>query len=251
MPKTNLALLEKIVPAGCLLFSSVLFTPVFGFKLSILPALLIHMASYFILGIFFELPELTLNARCLLKARNLEKLTKDLPYLKKVFAARYVLTHYVGPSSGILAVMSGLYLIHLGGYSLTKGWLFWVLAAAIIGLYKGMNQHNFYVKQLFDALRGETFDEESVKVLQSSILCPFDQVLIFSELPTYLFIYGAAYYKPGWFVNPLSALTAGLEKIFEPAFLGLLMVGAGAWLIPVIRQGMKRWSYVYAQKSRH
>jgi hypothetical protein len=251
MPQSPQAILERIFPACCLLLCCVFFTPFFGVEISILPALHIHMASYLVLGIFFELPELTLNVRCLHKAHDLKKLKKGLPYLKKVFVVRYVLTHYIGPCSGIMAVMSGLYLVHLGGYSFTEGWLFWILIAAMIGFYKGMNQHNFYVKQLFYAVNEKSFSEESIKVLQKCIMCPFDQVLIFSEFPTYLFIYITAYYKPDWFVNPFHAMTAGLEKALDPVLLGLILVGAGAGFIPVLRQGMKRWSYIYVQRFQN
>jgi len=249
MPKFPQTILERIAPACCLLLCFVFFTPVFGVEISILPALQIHMASYLVLGLFFELPELTLNARCLHKAHDLKKLKEGLPYIKRVFAVRYVLTHYVGPCSGILAVMSGLYLVHLGGYSFTEGWLFWILIAAMIGFYKGMNQHNFYVKQLFYVVKERSIrEEESIRVLQKCIMCPFDQALIFSEFPTYIFIYLTACYKPDWFVNPFHTMTMRLEGALDPAWLGLILVGAGVGFVPVLRQGMKRWSYIYAQR---
>ena len=235
--------LEKILPLSCLFISLVLFTPMFGLNQPLLVALAIHLWSYLILGLFFEIPELSLNAWCLYTARDPARLRQHFPTLKKVFKIRYFLTHIMGPCSGILAIMSGLYLVHLGKYSFMQGWLFWILIASIIGLYKGMNQHNAYVKKLFSIVCLEETDEKFFKNLASMIRCPFDQILILSEFPTYIFIYLTAVYKPAWFVTPFKDWIMQMERIFDPGLFGLLLVIGGSLLGLLFRKAMIRWSY--------
>lgn len=87
--------LEKIFPLSCLFVSLVLFTPIFGLNQSLLVALAIHLWSYLILGLFFEIPELSLNAWCLHLARDPVILRQHFPFLKKIFKVRYFLTHIV------------------------------------------------------------------------------------------------------------------------------------------------------------
>ena len=139
---------ERLIPMLFLILSALLFLPVFGINPSFFPAMSIHCLSFLTLGLLFEVPELSLNLYFLTNTRR-KGLTDDTIILyRRLMLIRYLLTHFIGPCSGVMVVTSGLYLVHLGGYSLTEGWLFWILAAAVIGLYKGINHHNQYVQKL-------------------------------------------------------------------------------------------------------
>src|SRR6185503_20244413 len=108
---------------------------------------LVHLASYLALGLCFELPEIIANTVCLYWARQ-AGFENRFPAVAAILQIRYVLTHFIGPASGILSLASGIYLAYRGAISFSQGWLFWILIVAAVGLYKGMYQHNLYVKYL-------------------------------------------------------------------------------------------------------
>jgi hypothetical protein len=140
-----------------------------------------------------------------------------------------------------MTVMSGLALVHLGNYSFTTGWLFWILVAAIFGLYKGMNQHNYYMKQMCLYIKRSPLDRKNLARMIRSV---FDQSLIILEFPTYVFIYAVAYYKPRW-PAPFESTVGHVEELFHaPALFGLFLVGVGGLLIPVFRSLIKKYSCV-------
>ncbi len=230
----------------CLVVSLIFFTPFFGLKLLKQNILMIHMFSYFVLGIFFEIPELCLNAWCLHRSKDLQKFLEFASAFQRIVKVRYFLTHYIAPCSGIIAVTSGIALVHFGGYSFSQGWLFWILIAAMLGLYKGMNQHNFYVAQLTRFIERNSLDSSTIEELQRRIRCPFDQILIFSEFPTYMFIYFTAYYKPNWFWNPIAGMAISFERAYGAGLCGLFVLLLGGMLIPAFRWMISRWSYSYA-----
>ena len=157
--------LEAIIPLLFLVSSGIIFIPAFGLGLSFKSGLYIHFISFLILGVFFEIPELSLNIWCLLKVRHKEGLAKSGSLFNKIFRVRYILTHFLAPSAGILTIASGLYLILLGKDSLTQGWLFWLLCTSTIGLYKGIIQHRFYIKKIL------LFLQDPRKIAGSSLLC--------------------------------------------------------------------------------
>ena len=230
--------LEKIVPLSCIAASFLVLSPLDLMRLSYPALSKIHFLSYAVLGICFEIPELSLNALCLFLARDQESFRKKKPLIADIFKVRYVLTHFVAPASGILAVASGVYLTHRGGYSLTEGWPFWILFAATIGLYKGMYQHNTYIKKIRRLIHAHGPREADVR---QALLSPFDHLLIFLEFPTYVFIYWTAATKPIW-LNPFSSPIGGLEHMGSTWTAGLAVVVLGAfWLIP-LRLGMRRFS---------
>jgi hypothetical protein len=236
--------LEKLCPAVCLVFSVLFLTPACGLGLSLQPARTFHIVSFLVLGLCFELPELSLNGYCLWKAGRAESSGGIPAVLKRIYFIRYMLTHYVGPCSGLLAVASGLYLVYGGGYSFQDGWLFWILMAAIIGLYKGLTQHNAYIKILWMYAREMTTEQE-YKVFQRWMQSPFDQALIFTEFPTYIFIYWAASAKPGWLINPWAGWIGRMETaVYSPALWGVIMVAAGSVLILPFRYLMRCYSRV-------
>ena len=201
--------LEKIVPLACLLISLLLLSPFCVVRLAIPTVVWIHLLSYLGLGIFFELPELSLNALCLFWARDEDGFKKRQPALLKVLRLRYFLTHFVGPATGIMTVTSGVYLAFRGGRSFTEGWLFWILFVATLGLYKGMCQHNAYLRGLL-TLSGQKSGDGIVR-LRRAVLSPRDQMLIMLEFPTYIFIYMTAYFKPVW-GNPFASAIAYIRE---------------------------------------
>jgi len=240
----TMKLLEKAIPILAIILCIVLFTPLFGVLPAVKSALFIHLLSYLSLGLLFELPELSLNLWFLVKAQRERVTEQNFPTFKRALSVRYLLTHYIGPCTGILTVGSGLYLVYLGGYSFSSGWLFWILIAAIIGLYKGMNHHNCYIKNLINMFaRCQKDDQTALKNLQQVIVSPFDQVLIFFELPTYAFIYIVAYYKPQWLANPFAGTFRALEDVVQSgAGVGVLMVISGSLLIIPLRYYMSKYS---------
>ena len=207
------------------------------------PAIWIHALSYLVLGIFFEVPELSLNVFCLWLSGREQTLEQRLSRLPKILRVRYILTHVVGPSSGIMVMTSGLYLVHVGGRSLHEAWIFWILLASTVGLYKGLIQHNFYVKSLLRRLQTpEARSAGFVKDLRRVLHSPFDQCLIFLEFPTYVFTYAAAYFKPAW-PNPFDGLVSFLEGLLKtPVLAGVCLVAAGSLLIVPLRLSMARFS---------
>lgn len=227
---------EAIVPLTFLVVSGIIFTPVFGINLSFKAGLYIHFISFLILGIFFEVPELSFNLWCL------SNLSKNSGSLKKIFFFRYILTHFVAPSAGIMTITSGLYLILVSKDSLTQGWLFWLLCTSAIGLYKGLVQHRFYIKKILCLL---DVQKEAIN-LQYYCRSPFDNICIFSECPTYLFNYWLAWKKPFWLPNPLSDQIFSLEQLLNSRVLvGVLIVGLGSFLIIPLRFLIRKYSRVY------
>ena len=239
---------EIIIPSFCLALSVAIFTPIVGIVLWLPTALKIHILSFLALGILFELPELSLNIFCFWLARTESTLMRNFVLLQSVLRTRYVLTHFVGPCSGIMVIASGLYLVDVGGRSLREAWLFWIIVAATVGLYKGMTQHNFYVKYLLQVVNAH--DEKSIAAVvgraRQIIYSPFDHSLIFLELPTYVFIYFAAYFKPAW-PNPLEWGIRDLEYLVgNPALVGVGIVGAGGLLIRPLRWSMRKFSRTFS-----
>jgi hypothetical protein len=227
--------LEKIVPLSCLAFCLTALSPLDIFKFPISTLALIHCLSYAGLGIFFELPELSLNAFCLSTALKNDR----LPDLKSILKIRYVLTHYIGPVTGLLTMASGIQLAWRGHYSLATGWLFWVLASSVLGLYKGMYQHNAYLRRLVHFER-----TGNSKRLRESLLSRFDQTLIVLEFPTYIFTFVTAWLKPAW-INPFAGFIRSFEGHVSAWWSGVALVVCGfVWLVP-LHAGMQRLSRVY------
>ncbi len=234
---------EVIIPLTFLLISGIVFIPVFGVNPSFKVGLLIHYISFLTLGLFFEIPELSLNGWCLFKTRDQDRIIKDESLFQRIFMIRYILTHYIAPSAGIMTITSGLYLILIGKTSLTQGWLFWLLCTSTIGLYKGIIQHRFYIKKILCVLH----EKKEISKLQFYLRSPFDNICVFSECPTYLFNYWLACSKPGWLPNPFFNFTFSLEQwVHSRALVGVLMVGLGGFLIFPLRFLIKKYSRVYA-----
>lgn len=234
----NFKLFERIIPMFFVLLGVVLFTPVLGIILPVKPAFYIHAASFFVLGVFFEVPELLLDVVCFFIARQ-GNISSRLQLLRNVFTIRYVLTHFVGPCSGIMAILSGIYLVHVGGYSFASGWLFWIMVASTFGLYKGFVQHNAYIQCVRHLLKHQGHNPQKI---QRAILSPFDHWLIFLELPTYIVIFYAAYAQPVWF-NPLADVIQCLDPILpSKALIGIAIVLIGVFLIDPLRWSMTKWS---------
>ncbi|MFI5205698.1 MAG: hypothetical protein ACHQVK_02050 [Candidatus Paceibacterales bacterium] len=234
--------LEAIIPLTFLVISGIIFIPAFGAGLSFKSGLFIHYASFLILGVFFEIPELSLNAWCLLKVRNKDGLAGSNSLFKKIFEIRYILTHYLAPSAGIMTISSGLYLILLSKDSLTQGWLFWLLCTSVIGLYKGIIQHRFYIKKILCLFQGR----KEIVDLPYYVHSPFDNICIFSECPTYVFNYWLACSKPLWLSNPFFVLILHLEQLLNSrALVGVLIVGLGSFLVIPLRFLIKKYSRVY------
>ena len=240
--------LEKIFPLTFVFLSVIIFTPIFGSTLPHPTAGIIHALSYLTLGLFFELPELSLNIFCFWLSRTEQSLAEKFSLFKAVIRIRYLLTHFVAPCSGIMVIASGLYLVHVGGHSFREAWIFWIIVASTIGLYKGITQHNFYVKyllQLVNSDDGKDIRSTKVERIQYVMHSPFDHSLIFLEFPTYAFSYWAAYFKPTW-VNPFDSLLMSLEHILgTPALVGVLLVCAGCLLIMPLRWSMKKFSRIF------
>jgi hypothetical protein len=204
-----------------------------------------HLISYIALGLCFEIPEQSLNAFCLLCARNEERFRQKIATIRKVLKIRYVLTHVVAPLTGIAAIVSGIELTARGGYSFTEGWLFWMLCAASLGVYKGIYQHNSYIRKLLVLSR--THDDEGRECFRRGILSPFDQPLIMLELPTYIFNFWTASVKPLW-MAPCAGVIAQLEHFGSPWLAGVVIILAGSlWLFP-LNYGMRRYSVVFKNK---
>lgn len=233
--------LEKVVPLLCGLLSLLVFSPFSLHPLPISTIVFIHLLSYLGLGICFELPELTLNALCLYWAWDEGRFIAKASLIDEILKVRYILTHYVGPCTGISTIASGLYLTYRGGYSFQEGWLFWILAAATIGLYKGMYQHNSYLKNLFNISRAP--DRANTIKLRRGILNLFDQSLIFLEFPTYVFIYWAASAKP-WFYNPFADWISRFERIGSSWTAGVMIVSLGSLVLIPLRWGIRRFSSI-------
>jgi len=237
---------EKIVPVSAILVSIATLTPFFGERLPFEAIMWIHIWSFLILGIFFELPELGLNLWCLRVGSRQRRLKQNFLFLKKILWIRYFLTHYVGPCSGIWVVASGIGLIGAAGRSLTEGWLFWILVASIVGLYKGMSQHNGYLKNLLRLSMARGSDPQGDhRQISIALTSRFDHIFIFFELPTYLFIFLTAYYKPSWMINPWPQATLVMEqRLHSGASLAVVMVVLGAFLIIPLRWSIKKYSCV-------
>ena len=230
--------LEKIFPPLCVFIAFLFLTPLGPFPLSFSGIVAIHLISYLALGIFFELPELGSNVLCLILAVDQERLNKHKPLLTRILKIRYLLTHFVGPLTGIMAVASGIFLTERGGHSFQEGWLFWILFAASIGLYKGMYQHNAYLKNLLKVYQQGDFHQ-----LRKCILSPFDQSLIFLELPTYIFIYWTASVKPYWF-NPLKMPISKIEDLVGVWLAGIVLLILGSWIFIPLRWTVKHFSRI-------
>ena len=230
--------LEKLIPLSFIALSLLLLTPFTVYCLPLKYVILIHMASYLALGLCFELPELGFNALCLYWAARKESFDRRFPAVAAILQVRYVLTHFVGPVTGICSVASGIYLAYRGAISFSKGWLFWVLIVAAIGLYKGMYQHNLYIKHLLTLSR----DRLNAKRLQEALTSRFDQCLIFLELPTYLFIYWAAWAKPAGFRNPFHVWTLDYERAASIWGAGIVILAAMSTILLPLRWGVKRFS---------
>ena len=196
---------------------------------------MLHALSYLSLGVFFEVPELSLNALCLFWARNEEVFISRKELIIKFIKIRYVLTHYVAPCAGISSIITGMHLTAGGGYSYREGWLFWILMASVIGLYKGLYQHNGYVKYLLNICNGDAAR------LRRGLLSPYDQSLIFMEFPTYVFNFWAAAVKPLWLLTP-AVMVGGLEKYFGVWGAGVIMLGAGSLLLVPLYFSRRRLS---------
>lgn len=201
---------------------------------------LIHMASYLALGLCFEIPELTFNALCLYWAGQKEDFGRKFAAVAAILRIRYVLTHFVGPVTGIASVASGIYLAYRGAISFSQGWLFWILIVASIGLYKGMYQHNLYVKELLRL----SHNPSDAEVLRQKLRSRFDQALIFLELPAYVFIYWAAWSKPAVFQNPFGYWTLCLEREVSIWGVGMLILGLGSLILLPLRWSVRRYSAV-------
>ena len=243
MSKTLLHL-EKVVPLGCLLVSFALLNPWSGAQLPLTVG--IHAASYVILGLCFELPELSLNCLCLAWARREDILARHRAALSKILTIRYVLTHFIAPAAGIWAIASGIFLTYQKGYSFQAGWVFWILIAAVIGFYKGMCQHNAYLKHLL-----VVHTERDVSRLRKGIRSRFDQTLIFLEFPTYAFNFWAPIAKPLWLSNPARGLISQMEKTSSVWGAGTLVLISGCLLLIPLIMSMRRWSVVVFIKGTH
>ena len=230
---------EKTVPTLCILTSLAILSP-YGIKISLSKVLLIHVISYLSLGIFFELPELSLNSFCLFTARNETAFRTNTSLLTKVLKVRYVLTHFIGPTTGIFVMASGLFLTYRAGYSFKQGWIFWVLISSIIGLYKGMYQHNLYVKYLLKT--SAQLEEKSLDQFRQGLLSPFDQCLIFLEFPTYLFSYWAASVKPVWLKNPWEGYIGQWEGCTSIWWTGVAILTIGSLFLIPLYFGRHRFS---------
>lgn len=202
----------------------------------------IHLISYMALGLCFEIPEQSLNAFCLVCAGNKERFRRKIGAIRTILKVRYVLTHMVAPVTGIAAMASGIELTARGGYSFAEGWLFWMLCAASLGVYKGLYQHNRYIRALLVLSRAE--DDEGRERFRRGILSPFDQPLIMLELPTYIFNFWTASVKPVWAL-PCPGIIAGIEHSGSPWLAGVVIILAGSlWLLP-LHYGMRRYSRVF------
>jgi len=229
---------EKIVPLACVIISFMIMKPWGITCLPLKVVILIHLASYLALGVCFELPELSFNALCLYWATSKETFEGRFPAVAAIMQIRYVLTHFIGPVTGTLTVASGIYLAYRGAISFSQGWLFWILIVAAVGLYKGMYQHNLYVKYLLRLSRDRAF----TRALQKALTSRFDQCLIFLELPTYLFIFWAASAKPAWFQNPWPAWTLGYERATSIWAAGMVILAAMSMVLLPIKWGVDRFS---------
>lgn len=248
MRKSDNRLWEALFPLLTIGMSALLFLPIFQPDVSTSLILKIHVISYLVLGCFFEIPELALNLYTMQSSRQVSTLTLRRNSLIQVFRVRYFLTHFVAPCSGIMVVLSGLALTHYGEFSFSQGWLFWILIAAIIGLYKGMNHHNQYMKHLFTSFLNT---HNNPRDIQKIVFSKFDQFCIFVEFPTYMFIYFVALYKPEWWTPAKSTILHTEQWLQSPGLWGLWMVISGAVLIPVIRKTMQLYSVVWLIKAKH
>ncbi len=231
--------LEKIVPLSCIAVSVLALSPIAVVHLSLPAVVWIHLISYAALGICFEVPEISLNVLFLFWARSAERFHQKKVFIARALKIRYVLTHFIAPSTGIMTVTSGIYLTYRGGYSFQQGWLFWILCAATVGLYKGMCQHNAYIKSLMHLSA-----QDDTQKLRQAVLNRFNQILVLLELPTYIFIFWTASIKPNW-INPLQNWIAPIEQWGSAWASGTLIILAGALLLIPLRYAMVRYSPVF------
>jgi len=232
--------LEKVPPALAIIFSCVFFTPCVGLNLDFHPALWVHIVSFLCLGVIFEIPAVCLNVSSLFLVASQRDWRLRAEGIRQNFWGQYWVTHYAGPLFGIMTVASGIYLIQAGGHSFNQGWLFWIMLAAVFGLYEGIFHHNVFVKRILNFIHERPLDEQRLKELRTMVTNRFDQTLIFSEPFTFSFIFVTAYVKPVWFVNPLACVTGQLEHALgSAALLGLILLAAGVFLIPLFRKPSK------------
>jgi len=237
---------EKIVPLACIGISFLFLSPFGVIKLSVPVILLIHFISYLGLGLLFELPELSLNALCLFLMRDKNNCSKHQDLIARILNIRYYLTHYVGPVTGIMAITSGLYLTVVAGYSFQESWIFWIVITSALGLFKGMYQHNAYIRRLISCCRDPQMTGAQLRPM---ILDRFNQTLIFLEFPTYIFSFWAASFKPKW-PNPFKGEIQYLEQHGSVWIAGMFILLTGClWLIP-LRYGMKHLSPVFKTITR-
>lgn len=185
--------LDKIVSfgilLGCLLFIFMGEKPV-----SAQTFLYWHIISFFCLGILYELPELFLSIFSLWKFKTKEKLLQNLRLFQKIIAVRLFLTHVTGTLFGVMTVVTGLCLIHVLAHTLRQGWLFWIIGVAAIFVAKGLAQHNVFIRKLYFLCE----DPQNVPQLHHVLHNRWDTFLNWLELPAYIFILLADYYKPYW-----------------------------------------------------
>src|SRR5437879_3501482 len=93
----NMRRLEIIIPLFCAFLNIFFLTPVGINSLSFKQILLVHILSYLSLGIFFEVPELSLNALCLFWARKEATFIPRKKLIAQFIRVRYILTHFVAP----------------------------------------------------------------------------------------------------------------------------------------------------------
>lgn len=231
---------EKIPILAAVGFSLVFFTPCVGLNLDFRPALWVHIISFLCLGVIFEIPAVCLNVSSLFLISGRRDWKGRAEGIRQNFGWQYWVTHYAGPLFGIMTVASGIYLIHAGGHSFNQGWLFWIMTAAVFGLYEGIFHHNVFVKKIINFIHERPLDEQRLEKLRLIMTDRFDQALIFSEPFTFSFIFVTAYVKPAWFINPLACVTGRLEhSLGSAALLGLVILACGVFLIPLFRKNQK------------
>ena len=236
-------MLSIFVPLIVLAGSLALFTNISGIHLSFATAMMIHSVSFITLGLTFEIPETSLNLWCITQAGRRATFPITLPKIKRVLRVRYFLTHFIAPCCGIVIIASGLFLAQVAGRSYQTGWLFWIMVIATIGLYKGMYQHNLFVRRILNyAHTISPGDQKAMEMLRHAVRSPLDQVLIFLEFPTYIFNYLVALYKFP-LVNPFKSGIARLDTALGlKVYAGILIVLCGSILLPILRVLIRRFS---------
>ena len=196
-----LTLLSGILPITCIICTIILLI-----KLPSDNVKWFHLFGVSLLFIFLVLGQY-LQIEALVKAsRHL-----NIQTIARTYRRFWVLVETIPALAAIIIHLTGFYLIHKGGFSISSGWLFYLVGGFNLMFIDALLSYRPYIKELASTSRmaiNDSGKREELNLIIKDWLKNGVLVLHFASLP-FLFLIG--YLKPN-FKNPIASFFLLLEK---------------------------------------